>query len=85
MLYKKYVTCNNYTTNRIQSIPKYPAITLIKQTKETDLSLIEFASNFKDIKLYFLAMFSTLNTLYSEIKPTARKVLKIMSGFIISV
>lgn len=58
-------------TESLYGITTYSAkMTLPKPTKEADPSFIEFfASKFKGIKLYFLAIFRTLNVRYNKITP----------------
>lgn len=61
-------------------IPKYPARTLANPTNDADPSLIEFfASNFREIKLYFLAILCTQNALCSDMIAAASRVIKVIS------
>ena len=55
-------------------------------TNDAEPSFIEFlASKFKDIKLYFFAIFLTLNALCKEIVPADNKVIMVISGLIASI
>src|SRR5215204_976192 len=76
-----------FPTESIYDIPTYSAkMTLLTPTKEADPSFIEFfASRFKNIKLYFLAIFRPLNALCKETIPATKRVAKVISGLFVSI